>query len=92
RGLVVGFYVAVVACVLVGALPWPALACLGALPMMARTVRHLREPRPAEPPPGFPVWPLWFAAICFVHTRRAGGLLVLGLVAAAVAGIRPGAL
>ncbi|HVF19950.1 MAG TPA: prenyltransferase, partial [Mycobacteriales bacterium] len=47
RGLVVGFYVAVVACVLVGALPWPALACLGALPMMARTVRHLREPRPA---------------------------------------------
>jgi 1,4-dihydroxy-2-naphthoate octaprenyltransferase len=30
------------------------------------------------------VWPLWFAAICFVHTRRAGALLVLGLAVAAV--------
>jgi 1,4-dihydroxy-2-naphthoate octaprenyltransferase len=32
------------------------------------------------------VWPLWFAAVCFVHVRRAGALLVLGLVAAAVTG------
>jgi 1,4-dihydroxy-2-naphthoate octaprenyltransferase len=34
------------------------------------------------------VWPLWFAAIAFVHTRRAGSLLVLGLVIAACFGIR----
>jgi 1,4-dihydroxy-2-naphthoate octaprenyltransferase len=30
------------------------------------------------------VWPLWFAAIAFLHTRRAGALLVLGLIVAAV--------
>ena len=29
-----------------------------------------------EPPDGFPIWPLWFAALAFVHTRLAGGLLV----------------
>ena len=92
RGLVVGFYVAVVGCVLVGALPWPALLVVGALPVMIRTLAHLREPRPEAPPPGFPVWPLWFAAIAFVHTRRAGALLVLGLAGAAIADVTPGAL
>ena len=48
------------------------------------------EPKPAEPPKGFPIWPLWYAAIAFLHTRRAGALLVLGLLVAAVAGIEPG--
>jgi 1,4-dihydroxy-2-naphthoate polyprenyltransferase len=33
------------------------------------------------------VWPLWFAAIAFIHTRRAGALLVLGLIVAAVANV-----
>ncbi|HVE98336.1 MAG TPA: prenyltransferase [Mycobacteriales bacterium] len=88
RGLVVGYYVAVVACVLGGALPWPALATVAALPVLVTTLRHLAAPRPAAPPAGFPVWPLWFAAIAFVHTRRAGALLVLGLAGAALADIR----
>jgi 1,4-dihydroxy-2-naphthoate octaprenyltransferase len=52
-----------------------------------RALAALSEPRPLEPPAGFPVWPLWFAAICFVHTRRAGALLVLGLAVAAVLGV-----
>jgi 1,4-dihydroxy-2-naphthoate octaprenyltransferase len=34
-----------------------------------------------------PVWPLWFAALAFVHLRVAGPLLVLGLAIAALAGI-----
>jgi 1,4-dihydroxy-2-naphthoate octaprenyltransferase len=34
-----------------------------------------------------PVWPLWFAALAFVHLRIAGALLVLGLAVAAIAGI-----
>ncbi len=92
RALIVGFYASVVACVVFGALPWPAIAVLGALPLMMRTLRHLHEPRPDAPPADFPVWPLWFAAIAFVHTRRAGGLLILGLAAAAIADITPYAL
>ncbi len=84
RALMAGYYVLVLVSVVVGALPWPALVTLAALPALVTAWRWLGRPRPEEPPPGFPVWPLWFAAITFVHTRRAGALLVLGLGAAAV--------
>ena len=86
-GMVFGFYAAVVAAVVVGALPWPSLVVLGYLPVAVKVTRALREPKPAGPPPGFPVWPLWFAAIAFVHTSRAGALLVLGLAVSAVVGV-----
>jgi 1,4-dihydroxy-2-naphthoate octaprenyltransferase len=88
--LMVGFYVAVVFCILVGALPWPALAAFGAIPLLTRALRALGRPRPSRPPRGFPVWPLWFAAFAFTHTRRAGALLVAGLAVAAVFGLGPG--
>ena len=87
-GLMVAFYVAVVACVAVRALPWPALLSVGALPKLVQAWQAFSRPKPAEPPARFPVWPLWFAAIAFVHTRRAGSLLVLGLLVAAIANIR----
>jgi hypothetical protein len=32
------------------------------------------------------VWPLWFAPASFVLTRRAGGLLVLGMILGAIFG------
>lgn len=89
EALMVGFYVIVVVCVLVGALPWPTLAAFGALPLLSRALRALRRPRPARAPRGFPVWPLWFAAFAFTHTRRAGALLVAGLTVAALFGLGP---
>jgi 1,4-dihydroxy-2-naphthoate octaprenyltransferase len=87
EALMVGFYVLVVLCVLVGALPWPALAAFGAIPLLQRALKALGRPRPERPPRGFPVWPLWFAAFAFTHTRRAGALLVAGLAIAAILGI-----
>jgi 1,4-dihydroxy-2-naphthoate octaprenyltransferase len=87
--LMAGFYVAVAACVIAAALPWPALAAFGGLPLLWRAVKALRRPKPAAPPRGFPVWPLWFAAFAFTHTRRAGALLVAGLAVAAIFGIGP---
>ena len=89
EALMIGFYVAVVASVIVDALPWPALASFGAVPLLARALRALRRPRPERPPRGFPVWPLWFAAFAFTHTRRAGALLVAGLAIAAIFDIKP---
>jgi 1,4-dihydroxy-2-naphthoate octaprenyltransferase len=89
EALMAGFYVALVVCVLVDALPWPALAALGALPLLVRALKALRRPRPERPPCGFPVWPLWFAAFAFTHTRRAGALLVAGLAVAAIFGVKP---
>jgi 1,4-dihydroxy-2-naphthoate octaprenyltransferase len=82
--LLVAFYVVTGLAVAVGALPWPVLLVALALPTLRQASGALRRPAPTEPPPGFPVWPLWFAAVCFVHVRRAGGLLVLGLLLAAV--------
>lgn len=84
RALLVGFYATTGLAVAVGALPWPVLVVALGLPTLAKVAGALRRPVPDEPPAGFPVWPLWFAAIMFVHVRRAGGLLVLGLLVAAV--------
>jgi 1,4-dihydroxy-2-naphthoate octaprenyltransferase len=79
-----GFYVATVALVVVGALPLPVLLVVFAIPRLAKVLGYYGRPRPAEPPPGYPVWPLWYVAAAFVHTRRAGALLVLGLLVAAL--------
>ena len=83
-GMMVGFYVLVAVVVAVGAMPWPALLVLLALPRLVKVWPHFRRPPPDEPPPKFPVWPLWYAAIAFVHVRQAGALLVLGLAVGAV--------
>jgi 1,4-dihydroxy-2-naphthoate octaprenyltransferase len=88
RAMMAAFYVVVAVCVGVGALPWPALLSFLAVGKLVPVWRAFGQPKPAAPPAGFPVWPLWFAAAAFVHTRRAGSLLVLGLVAAAAAGMR----
>jgi 1,4-dihydroxy-2-naphthoate octaprenyltransferase len=78
-GMMVGFYVLVVVTVLAGAMPWPALLVALALPRLAKIWPHFRRPPPEQPPRGFPVWPLWYAALAWVHTRQGGGFLVLGL-------------
>jgi len=83
KGMMASFYVVVAVAAAVRALPWPAVLCVLALPKLVQAWGALGRPRPDSPPAGFPVWPLWFAAIAFVHTRRAGSLLVTGLVIAA---------
>ena len=84
--LMIAFYPATVVLVVVGALPIPALLALLALPRLRKAWPYLTRPRPQRPPPDFPVWPLWYAAAAFVHTRRAGALLVAGLLLGAVLG------
>jgi 1,4-dihydroxy-2-naphthoate octaprenyltransferase len=87
QGLIAAFYVTVAVDVIVGALPWPALLSFVALPTAGKAWKALTAGRPDAPPPDYPIWPLWFAAVAFLHTRRAGALLVLGLIAAAVLNI-----
>jgi 1,4-dihydroxy-2-naphthoate octaprenyltransferase len=84
QGMMIAYYLGVVALVAAGTLPWPALLTLGALPLLVRTLRAYAQPAPAEPPADYPVWPLWWAPLAFVHTRRAGGLLILGLLGWAI--------
>jgi 1,4-dihydroxy-2-naphthoate octaprenyltransferase len=82
--LMVGFYVAVVALVAVSWLPLGALLALLGVTRLLPVLRNFNRPRPDQPPPGYPIWPLWYASAAFVHTRRAGAFLVLGLLVAAV--------
>lgn len=57
---------------------------LAALPRLVKVWPYFRRPPPEQPPPGFPVWPLWYAALAWVHVRRAGGFLIAGLAVGAV--------
>jgi 1,4-dihydroxy-2-naphthoate octaprenyltransferase len=68
--------------------PWVLLIVL-ALPRLRGVLAVFRQPKPAGPPPGGErVWPLWFVGYAFIHTRRAGGLLTLGLLLNALVPLR----
>lgn len=80
-------YVLVAGLVLSGAFAWPLLVVFAALPLYIRALRVYSHPRPATPPAEYPpnIWPLWFAALAFGHTRRFGALFLLGLAAEVIA-------
>jgi 1,4-dihydroxy-2-naphthoate octaprenyltransferase len=80
QALMIAFYPIVVGAALAGWIgPWVALVLLG-LPKLASTLRTYSTPRPETPPHSYVGWPLWFVGASFVHTRRAGALLILGLL------------
>jgi 1,4-dihydroxy-2-naphthoate polyprenyltransferase len=74
------FYAVVVVLYVFEVLPVWTLVVAAAVPMLWRTVELYSKPKPAAPPPDYPIWPLWYVAAAFVHARRAGALLVLGLL------------
>ena len=80
-------YVLVLALVWSGYVSWLLLAVFAAAPWYVRALRAYSHPRPAAPPPEYPpnIWPLWYAAFAFQHTRRFGGLFLLGLAAEVIA-------
>jgi 1,4-dihydroxy-2-naphthoate octaprenyltransferase len=84
QGLILAFFGLVPVLVLAGTLSVWTLLCFGALPRVRQVLATLSKPKPAEPPPDFAIWPLWFVAWVFVLTRRAGALFVLGLALDAV--------
>jgi 1,4-dihydroxy-2-naphthoate octaprenyltransferase len=84
QAMAIAFYVGVIALVIARGLPWTALIALGGVPTLIWLIRQFQQPKPTEPPPNNPVWPLWWAPVAFIHTRRAGGLLILGLLAWAI--------
>jgi 1,4-dihydroxy-2-naphthoate polyprenyltransferase len=85
QGLMIAFYPIVIGAALAGFIgPWVALVLL-AIPRLVQVLAVFAKPKPAERPPGVEVgWPLWFVAAAFVHTRRAGALLILGLLLNAI--------
>ena len=80
--LMISFYPLTLLAVVVGLVgPWVLLVVLG-IPRLLGVLKVFGQPKPAGPPPGYPPrgWPLWFVGWAFVHTRRTGGLLTLGLL------------
>ena len=85
QGLMIAFYPIVLAAAVFGFIgPWVALVILG-IPRLIQVLAVFSQPKPAVRPPGVEVgWPLWFVGAAFIHTRRAGALLILGLLLNAI--------
>jgi 1,4-dihydroxy-2-naphthoate octaprenyltransferase len=74
------FLLSVAALVITGTTgPWVLLALL-ALPRLRLLHLAYYNERPAQPPEGYPVWPLWYVAFAMTFVRTAGGFFVLGLL------------
>jgi 1,4-dihydroxy-2-naphthoate octaprenyltransferase len=84
QAMMVVYYLGVIALVVTAALPVPALLTLLAVPLLVKTLRRFAEPEADRAPADNPVWPLWYAPLAFLHTRRAGGLLITGLLGWAI--------
>jgi 1,4-dihydroxy-2-naphthoate octaprenyltransferase len=84
QALVASFFVVMAILVLAGTLGVWTLATFAAIPRALQVAKVFRTPKPAAPPPGYPLWPLWYVAWAFLLTRLAGVLFVLGLVATAI--------
>mgnify|MGYP001548687506 FL=1 len=86
RAMFVTSYVLTAVLVAVRIFPVAALLVFASFQLLPRVWEAYGNPKPAESPVPNPVWPLWFAPLAFLLTRRAGGLLVLGLIAGALVG------
>jgi 1,4-dihydroxy-2-naphthoate octaprenyltransferase len=89
--VVAGMYAVTVVAVLAGALTPFALVVLVAARRAMRALRVMSSPAPAEAPPGYVGWPLWYHRVCLVHNRLFGWLYILGLgIGAIVPSVRIG--
>jgi 1,4-dihydroxy-2-naphthoate polyprenyltransferase len=86
QAMFVAFYVSIGALVIARVLPVASVLVVLSWPVFRRTFDAYSRPKPDVSPIPNPVWPLWFAAMSFLVTRRAGGLFVIGLMIGAILG------
>ena len=79
--ILVSMYVSVLLCVVVGWLPMGTLLVCAAIPAAIDLNQILKDEKPEQCPALYPkiAWPLWFAAHAFLHTRKFGVFLMIGL-------------
>jgi 1,4-dihydroxy-2-naphthoate polyprenyltransferase len=91
QAAVILIYVVILYLVFVPRYFTPVMLVVGlALPDAWKALKLLNRPRPAQPPEGYPAWPTWFSAACFMHNRHFGGWLILGLLADTILHVVPG--
>jgi 1,4-dihydroxy-2-naphthoate octaprenyltransferase len=81
-GMIAAQYLLSVGLVLTGNFDWPLLLVFINLPMLPGLIRVYGQPKPAAAPNDYPseIWPLWFSAYAFRHTRRFTSLFLMGVV------------
>jgi 1,4-dihydroxy-2-naphthoate octaprenyltransferase len=87
QALMIAFYAIVLGLVVSGRLGIGVLIVAAALPRLVQVLKAYSQPKPAAPPAGYRLWPLWYVSLAFYHNRLAGGLFVLGLAANALLGL-----
>ncbi len=84
QGLMIAYYPIIIVAVAVGFIgPWLLLSLLG-IPRLVQVLRMFNKPKPKSPPESYIGWPLGFVGGEFIHTRRAGALLIGGLLLNAI--------
>ena len=75
-------YLGCIALVISGLTHWLLLIVFINLPTLRRLIEAFRAPKPAQRPDNFPeaIWPLWFSAFAFDHTRKFTTLFILALL------------
>jgi 1,4-dihydroxy-2-naphthoate octaprenyltransferase len=81
-GMLLAQYVVCVSLVLVGSFGWSLLLVMINVPILPGLFRVFSQVKPAFAPTDYPeeVWPLWFSAHAFRHTRRFTSLFLAALV------------
>jgi len=75
-------YLLSIGLVLSGSFGWALLLVLISLPVLPGLFRIYQHAKPDARPQGYPeeVWPLWFSAHAFRHTRRFTSLFLVGVI------------
>ncbi len=81
-GMIGAQYLLCLALVLAGSFGWTLLLVFLNLSMLPGLLRVFQQAKPDSRPPGYApdVWPLWFSAHAFRHTRRFTILFLVGVV------------
>jgi 1,4-dihydroxy-2-naphthoate octaprenyltransferase len=79
-GLMIAFYPIVIGSALIGWIGPGVLLVIFGIPRLREVLRQYAVPKPETPPNAYVGWPLWFVGGAFIHTRRAGALLIVGLL------------
>lgn len=68
--------------ILYGVLPWPCLLVFIGTKKALHMKQIFQKSKPESKPDHYPesIWPLWYSAYAFDHTRNFGGWLFLGLL------------
>jgi len=68
--------------VISGSFSWALLLVFVSLPKLLQTLKTLKHTKPTEKPANYPaqIWPLWFSAFAFSHTRIFTSLFLTGVL------------